>query len=148
MLDLHFYQYNGQNNTVNKVLGDNVILQGVLREPCNIMNPVITLRYNNPFPYNYVYIPILSRFYFVDNITVLSGDKCEIRLSIDVLKTYEQQILTATATVTESDNPNPYISNRNSVFNRKPKFEKIGFENTGLLNSDGSIIMVTIKGNE
>lgn len=72
----------------------------------------------------------------------------ELSLRVDVLKTYESEILAATGRVTESDNPDPYISNRESVYNRTPNFEKVAFANTGLFKEDGSIIMITIKGKE
>ena len=63
-----------------------------------------------------------------------------------MLKSYESEILQASATVTKTDNPDKYASNRETVYNRKPKFEKVEFPNKNLLNDTGTIIMVTIKG--
>ena len=69
-------------------------------------------------------------------------------MSVDVLKSYESEIMNATATVRETDNPDKYASNRETVYNRKPKFEKVEFPNKNLLNDTGTIIMVTIKGTD
>lgn len=148
MLTLELYDYAGHPDTVNKTLGDSETLQGVLRDNFNLINPVITLRQTPPTAFNYVFIPSFSRFYFVDSVNVLNSDKIEIRLTLDVLKTYEAQILEATATVGESDNPDKYVSNRSAVYNVKPNFSKVEFPNTGLFDSEGKIIMVTIKGDK
>ena len=86
------------------------------------------------------------RYYFVDNITFLSINKATVKLSVDVLKSYERKILRASATVTQTDNPDKYSSNRETIYNRKPNFEKIEFPNKNLFNDTGTMIMVTIKG--
>ena len=84
----------------------------------------------------------------MDRVSFEGNNAYELALRVDVLKTYETQILAATGRVSESDNPDPYISNRESVFDRRAKFEKVEFENKDVFNEDGSIIMVTIKGRE
>lgn len=43
---------------------------------------------------NYVYIPDLNRYYFVDNIEFLNGTQIKLTLSEDVLYTYSDSILT------------------------------------------------------
>jgi hypothetical protein len=84
----------------------------------------------------------------VDRVSFEGNNAYELSLRVDVLKTYESEILAATGRVSESDNPDPYISNRESVYKRTPNFEKVAFANTGLFKEDGSIIMITIKGKE
>jgi hypothetical protein len=84
----------------------------------------------------------------VDRVSFEGNNAYELVLRVDVLKTYETQILAATGRTSEADNPNPYISNRETVFDRQPNFEKVPFANTGLLNETGGIIMVTLKGND
>lgn len=149
MVTANFYKYAGHPDTVNKELGQGTAVNGVLRDVVNVFNPVFTLRYNSaPFPFNYCYIPTFGRYYFVDGVVILNSEKTEIRLSLDVLKTYEQQILEATATAETSDTPDPYVSNRSAVYSVKPSFVKVPFPNTGLFDTDGKIIMVTIKGTE
>ena len=148
MVTINFYSYNGHPDTVNKVLGSPTPIDGALRQDFDILHPVLTLK-KTPLPaFNYCYVQALGRYYFVDRVEYVGNNTYEIALRIDVLKTYESEILAATGRVSESDNPDPYISNRESVFDRRAKFEKVEFENKDVFNADGSIIMVTIKGRE
>lgn len=148
MTTIKFYSYNGHPNTVNKQLGTFTAIEGDLRQTFDVLRPTVTLR-KQPLPtFNYCYIPDLGRYYFVDRVSFEGNNAYELTLRVDVLKTYETEILAATGRVSESNNPDPYISNRESVFDRRAKFEKVTFANTGLFKEDGSIIMITIKGKE
>lgn len=148
MTTINFYSYNGHPNTVNKQLGDFTAIEGDLRQTFDVLRPTVTLRKQPRPTFNYCYIPDLGRYYFVDRVSFEGNNAYELVLRIDVLKTYETEILAATGRVTESDNPDPYISNRETVYKRTPNFEKVPFANTGLLNETGGIIMVTLKGND
>lgn len=148
MTTINFYSYNGHPSTVNKQLGGFTAIAGDLRQTFDILRPTVTLR-KKPLPtFNYCYIADLGRYYFVDRVSFEGNNTYVLTLRVDVLKTYETEILAATGRVSESDNPNPYISNRETVYKRNPNFEKVPFANTGLLNETGSIIMVTLKGTE
>ena len=148
MTTINFYQYNGHPNTVNKQLGAYTAIEGDLRQTFDVLRPTVTLRKQPRPTYNYCYIPSLGRYYFVERVSFEGNNAYELALRVDVLKTYETQILAATGRVSESDTPNPYISNRETVYNRTPNFEKVPFTKTGLLNENGGIIMVTLKGSE
>lgn len=148
MTTINFYSYNGHMNTVNKQLGEFTAIEGDLRQTFDVLRPTVTLRKQPRPTFNYCYIPDLGRYYFVDRVSFEGNNAYELTLRVDVLKTYEGEILAATGRVSESDNPDPYISNRETVFDRQPNFEKVPFANTGLLNETGGIIMVTLKGNE
>lgn len=146
MVTINFYSYNGHPNTINKVLGEPTQVDGALRQDFDILHPVLTLK-KTPLPtFNYCYVSVLGRYYFVDRVEYVGNNTYELSLSVDVLKTYESEILEATATVQESDTPLPYISTRRNVYDRQPNIEKVAFPSTGLFNENGSIVMVTIKG--
>lgn len=148
MVTANFYNYEGHPNTVNKELGEETTVNGILRDVVNVFNPVFTLRYNSaPFPFNYCFIPTFGRYYFVDSVIILNSEKIEIRLRVDVLFTYKDIILNSTATITKSENGNKYLSNRSNVVDVRPNIRKLDFPNEELLDETGSIIMVTIKGN-
>lgn len=146
MTTINFYSYNGHPNTVNKQLGEFTAIEGDLRQTFDVLRPTVTLRKQPRPTFNYCYIPDLGRYYFVDRVSFEGNNAYELVLRVDVLKTYETQILAATGRTSEADNPNPYISNRETVFDRQPNFEKVPFAKTGLLNENGGIIMVTLKG--
>jgi hypothetical protein len=145
-MKVQLYKYTGNTNTVNKRLNTPVEVDGKLYSTFDVMTPTVTLRATTPFLYNYVYIPTFKRYYFVTGYNVVSNDKVQVRLTCDVLKTYETQILQASATVTQTDNPDKYSSNRETIYNRKPNFEKIEFPNKNLFNDTGTMIMITLKG--
>ena len=146
MIKVTLYNYNGNRNTVNKTLANGVEYVGAIRDDTNVLYPILTIRVHEVINVNYCYIPTLGRYYFIDSINYLSSDKAVLKLRVDVLKSYENEILSATGTVTQSDNPDKFSSNRQSVYNRKPNFEKIDFPNKKLFDKTGTIIMVTIKG--
>lgn len=149
MTTINFYSYNGHPNTVNKQLGTFTAIEGDLRQTFDVFHkPTVTLRKQPRPTFNYCYIPDLGRYYFVDRVSFEGNNTYELSLRVDVLKTYETQILAATGRTSEADNPNPYISNRETVFDRQPNFEKVPFSETGLLNETGGIIMVTLKGSK
>ena len=146
MTTINFYSYNGHPNTVNKRLGGFTAIEGDLRQTFDVLRPTVTLRKQPRPTFNYCHIPDLGRYYFVDRVSLEGNNAYGLMLRVDVLKTYETQILAATGRTSEADNPNPYISNRETVFDRQPNFEKVPFTETGLLNENGGIIMVTLKG--
>lgn len=148
METITFYNYDGHPNTINKVLADPHEFSGSLRQTFDVLRPQLSISAPHRPTYNYCYIPSLGRYYFVNEITYVGNKKYDLSLQVDVLKTYESEIMNATATVTESDTPQPYVSTRQSVYDRRPNFEQLDFPTTGLFNDTGSIVMVTIKGKE
>lgn len=146
MIDIDFYNFTGRRNTVNKALGVPVTLRGTLKQDYDILQPVIAVRLEDAPSYNYCYVPAFGRYYFVDRVTVLDAVTYELRLAVDCLKTYEEAILDAAVNVETKDNADKYISNRRSVYDTRPKFETVGFPNTGLFTENGNIVMVTVKG--
>ena len=146
MIKIKTYIFNGKPNEVNKTLQENAEYTGVLNATFNVLTPVVRFRTRTPVMFNYVYIESLNRYYFVSE-KQQDGDICTVRLRVDVLFTYKDIILNSTATLTKSENGNKYLSNRSNVFDVRPNIQKVDFPNKNLLNSEGKIIMVTIKGN-
>lgn len=149
-MDVYLYSYSGNTNVINKQLPQENVMSGVLRERNNVLSPSIIIRVptTEQFAYNYCYVPEFKRFYFIDEIVYVSAEKIEMRLKVDVLKSYEREIMEATATSAVNDNPEPFISTRKNVYNMKPIFKKVSFPQSGLFDENGSIIMITIKGDK
>lgn len=131
---------------INKNLSSPTDLNCSLWKTFDVLKPVLLVRLQTAPTFNYCKIDSLKRFYSVDSVKFIGNFTYEIFLSVDVLKTYETEILQANARVIETDNANPYISNRESVFNRTPNFEKVEFPNKNLLDEEGQIVMITLKG--
>lgn len=146
METIHFYNYNGDSKVINKNLSSPTDLDCTLWKTFDILHPVLLVRLQAPPTFNYCKIDSLKRFYAVDSIKFIGNFTYEIFLSIDVLKTYETEILQANARVIETDKANPYISNRENIYNRTPNFEKVDFPNKKLLDENGQIVMITLQG--
>ena len=145
MIKIKTFIYDGKPNTVNKTLAENEEYNGVLNATFNILKPVVRFRTKTQVSFNYVYIESLNRYYFVSEISQ-DGDICTVRLNVDVLMTYKDKILDSKATLIKGEHVNKYASNRNNVYDLRPKLKKLDFPNTGLFNDGDNIIMVTIKG--
>ncbi len=146
MVNIDFYQYPKRKDIIKKVLANPVRVGGLFRDTVNVLQPVIRVRHSGVFNFNYCYIEDLHRYYFVDDYRVISQDVYEIKLSVDVLKTYEQVITEAYGTIEVRQNADRFISTRNNVYNVKPNTDTLEFDGTGKFDEQGNIIMVTIKG--
>lgn len=106
-MDIYLYNTADDDNVLNKTLTDELIISDVkLKNPVNINNPILSLSskivYDDGFgggwtyetkDYNYAYIPEFERYYFIENITLQSNNINVLSLKVDVLKTYENEIL-------------------------------------------------------
>ena len=140
-----------KNLSENSVIGKTKTL--VYQTPCeikgesSIINPVLILQYNEQlFSSNYVYIPSWSRYYFIDDVRVLTGGRVEISLSVDVLESFKDAILELNVILsdTEQTGLNRYLPSESFVVNCKHKTDIVNFSN-GLLDN-GEYILITAGG--
>lgn len=148
MVTIQLYNYVGHKNTVNKELTPTIALRGTLKNYFNTLHPDVTVRCKNKINGNYCYIDVFDRYYFIDDVIYKDNNAVELVLAIDVLKTYEGDILNAVGTNVYRDEANKFVSNRDTTRIVTPIIEKIGFSNEGVLDEVGNLIMVTIKGGE
>lgn len=149
MITINFYNYSDNPKIVNKTLPIPTAFNGLLYDSTNVFTPTVKIR-NSNFDYkfyNYCYIPILQRFYFVENVSIIQNNVVELNLRLDLLKTFSQSILNSSGTVVSRENANKYIVSRENVYDIRPQFTKIDFSVNSPFNSDGQIIMITLKGN-
>ena len=95
-----------ENSTKRPVGNVDMSLNGILKEPCSIMNPVISIERLtgdvNPCIYTYAIIPSFQRFYFVEDWVWVDG-LWEVHLKEDVLATWRVQIGATTEYVLRTD---------------------------------------------
>lgn len=143
------YNYKGQPNTINKALTPLGTINVALRPELNVHNPNLQIQMPpNMYGFNYVYIEDFGKYYFVDNFRYIGGNTYLLTLTLDVLQTYKDVILHSTALIVESDNANRDLSVNRNIFNVFPKTEILNFPTSKLFDNEGSIIMVTLKGNK
>lgn len=88
------YKCYDSKNKLNKTLTDEFSLPGSFRNDISLTYIQLVINFNNIelFDHNYVYIELLHRYYFVDDYKILSNNRVELALSIDVLMTYKTDI--------------------------------------------------------
>ena len=75
----------------------------VLKSDVDLMQPVFILK-TDPLVYNanYLYCSFTSRYYYITDITALTGGRIAISCMVDVLYTYKDEILASSAWVVSS----------------------------------------------
>lgn len=72
---------------------------GVIRDDCDVVHPVVRLQYDTLPDFNYVGIAELNRYYFVTDVKYIAKGLWDIYLECDVLMTYKDGIKQCTAFV-------------------------------------------------
>lgn len=98
------YQNTSPANMVNKSPTQVGVLEGILRAPTSIINPVISIEYTNPTGFNYIYIQEFGRYYFVNGMSIESDKLIVLSAHVDVLKTYASAIPNFNAVVKRNEN--------------------------------------------
>lgn len=93
--NIELYQNSAEVNRVDKgqYLAPVGSLVGALREECSMLTPSIVYQSENVPTFNYVYIPIFNRYYFVTSLSSVSKNVWRMELNCDVLMTYKNEIL-------------------------------------------------------
>lgn len=132
-------------NKISKTFESAGEFEIILKGANNILQPVIIITQPaNSINFNYIFIPKIKRYYFIDKITALNNKQTELKLTLDVLKSYETDIKNGYGVVIETDTGNPYINGYTKNFDVRTEQQKIDFQNN--FNSDGEIIMTTVAG--
>lgn len=145
-MDITLYKNNSEKNKIRKKLSNEHTLSGTLRNESNVVNPAIIINIDNPTVYNYVYIPMFGRYYFITDYVSMRTGIWQINLKSDVLMSFKDSILNSRALIqnTQSVGKSDYLNGSNWVTNCKTKTDIISFSN-GLLNN-GEYILITAGG--
>lgn len=85
------YNNASDNKKLNKNLNTIATVELTLYLDTNVLNPIFKVKnFNNSG--NYIYVPDLGRYYFIDNYT-LSNQCVYLHCSVDVLMSYKNEIL-------------------------------------------------------
>lgn len=92
-MKLKIYNNNSNNNVLNKKITPVSELDFNLKSDNSIMQPILVLK--NYVKGNYCYIDELKRYYFINDVRLLTGGLYELHLEVDVLMTYKNEIINA-----------------------------------------------------
>lgn len=109
------YKQNSDNNALSKNLTLVTGFDGKFNQVVGLKNIDIDIK-DYARDYNYIYIPILHRYYYVDSIEFISADFTRLHLKEDVLMSWKDLIKQQDAFITRMQNSR----NRNLVDVRFP----------------------------
>lgn len=110
-MEIRFYIMNESRNTINKNLGDYTTTFLKLKsQDVDIINPILTLKFLEYPKFNYLYIPALSRYYFIDDIVICTDKTYDLHCSVDVLQSFKDDILKAKGYIKTSTSANSYLN--------------------------------------
>lgn len=115
---IELYQCSSEQNRVDKTnyLTSVGSLIGVLRDEASMSEMSITIQSKSLPVFNYCYIGVFNRYYFVTEITSINYGLWEISLSIDVLMSYKNALLQCKGFIDRNENTNnPYIIDKRRV---------------------------------
>lgn len=134
-----------ENNRLTKTLLNSKDVDGRLRDECDVEYPKILFEISDLINFNYAYIPLYNRYYFVNNWRVVRNGLMTADFTVDVLMSFKEQIsqLNIILEATEKYGTNYMPS---EVFNTlvKDTTSVLNFQN-GLLNN-GEFILITAGG--
>lgn len=147
-MEIKFYN----NSSDNQVISKNItLIKSVSAEFFNdssILNPKIVIKYDSSlFSSNYCFIEYLnSRYYYIDDITILNGSRMLISCSVDVLMTYATQIKGLTVIIDKQSeiNTSPYYNDDSYLVDDKQFNTSLAFPNS--LLTDGQYVLITAGG--
>ena len=104
--EIHTYKSSAEQNRVDKTnfLTADMIISGVLREASSLIHPSITFTSDIIPTFNYVYIPIFNRYYYVTDITSIKNKLWQMSLTVDVLMTYKEALSACTGYIDRNEN--------------------------------------------
>ena len=138
-----FYTVTDANNVVNKTLpsdSEKTMNNVDVFRPSSVENPqIICDNFANVADKNYCYIAKYNRYYFITGITFLSAQRCMINCSVDVLKTYANDINNSTGVFLRSENPiSNYMNDSKFPLNGKVNVYSWLFPQTPFTNTSTS----------
>lgn len=143
MLDIKFYHTNSPNNKIGKNLTDENILLCSLKNKCDVVKPVIVVKSDSLFDYNYCYIEVFKRYYFVTTTEISANNVYTLYLDCDVLESYKDSILKNYIHVTRKENSNIFGADVDTL--KEMKLNHYEFDNFLKLNEN--YIMIVSRGN-
>lgn len=144
---MHFTLF--YNASERKVVGKSLQnlgnITGVLKGEGSILSPRFILESADKFltNCNYLYWQEAGRYYFIDDIVVMTGGRMIVYCSVDVLETFKTEIKAQTAIIDKQDSRNEtnLFINDGSFVDTEQTFNQILNFQTGF-NQEGEFILI------
>lgn len=142
MVTLELYKVTNQPKELTKTLNNAVVVNGSFRSEIDSMDVIVEIE-SNTYDFNYVHIPSLNKYYFLQNIVHVNAKIIRMLLHCDVLMTYKTDILASYGLVIQGGTINPYYSSIESE--NRQTIRRFTFPYK--FNDSGNYVLVTITNN-
>lgn len=143
-MEVKLYYNSSDNRSIKKEISNEHSFSGTLRQETSIINPEITITSLDPLRYNYCYIPVFQRYYYINNIESVRNNVWKLVMQVDPLMSFKKDILSLKAVVSKqssADNGDEYIDDGSLVTDNLMFKTVYNFANG--FNSNSEYILIT-----
>lgn len=141
---VYLYNMIDDKRKLNKTLDIQTMLTKnfVLKDVSNVNNINAYTTQFDFHNYNYLYIPELKRYYFIDSVDVVNNDRLYVKMSTDYLMSYKTLIDNSTLHFIKSSVP----KGDKIIFDKKDNINVKTYDINNPFKNSYSDVLITIKG--
>ena len=147
-MEVILYKNSSENNVIGKSLAQIKSVEANLKNDVSVINPTFILYYTeNILQSNYCFIPKFNRYYFIDEIVPITGDRCIVKCRVDVLESFKEDIKSLTVILDKAQSiykSNKYLDDGSFVVENKDFNTIHNFPNG--FNEEGTFILICAGG--
>ena len=147
-MEIKLYKNLSENNVIGKTLTQIKSVEANLKNDVSVINPTLILNYTaNILDSNYCFIPKFNRYYFIDEIVPITGDRCIVKCRVDVLESFKEDIKSLTVILDKTQSiykSNKYLDDGSFVVENKDFNTIYNFPNG--FNDEGTFILICAGG--
>ena len=145
-MEVILYKNLSENNVIGKSLAQIKSVECNFKNDVSIINPTLILSYTDSIlNSNYCFIPKFNRYYFIDEIIPITGDRNIIRCKVDVLESFKDDIKSLTAIINKQETiADKFIDDGSWIVENKDFLQSYNFSNG--FNDSGEFILITAGG--
>lgn len=147
-MEIKLYKNLSENNVIGKTLTQIKSVEANLKNDVSVINPTFILYYtDNILQSNYCFIPKFNRYYFIDEIVPITGDRCIVKCRVDVLESFKEDIKSLTVILDKSESiykSNKYLDDGSFIVENKDFNTIHNFPNG--FNDEGTFILICAGG--
>jgi len=143
-MNLTLYYNSSERKVIGKSLQNLGTVTGILKGDTAITSPVFILQSDNDYlsGVNYLYWQETGRYYYIDNIELMTGGRMAFYCSVDVLESFKTQIKAQTAIVDKQESLSNLYFNDGSFVRDSREFYTVKSFSNGF-NDNGEYILIT-----
>lgn len=145
-MEVILYKNSSENNVIGKSLVQIKSVECNLKNDVSVVNPTLVLSYTDSIlDSNYCFIPKFNRYYFIDEIIPITGDRSIIKCRVDVLESFKNDIKSLTAIINKQETiADKFIDDGSWIVENKDFLQSYNFSNG--FNDNGEFILITAGG--